>query len=101
MASRSGGGEAIKEEDEGTPVDCGRIAVKEEDEGTPVDRSPGAVKEEEVKNIGVDGIEDEVLDDGTETDSRIRDPDWTLSTASNTESDSTESSYSVVSDHDT
>ena len=71
-----------------------RIAVKEEDEGTPVDCSPGAVKEEEV----VDGVEDEVSDDGTETDSRIRDPDWTLSTASDAESDSTESSYSVVSD---
>jgi hypothetical protein len=44
VASRSRGGEAIKEEDEDTPVD----------------RSPGAVKEEEVKNIGVDGIENEI-----------------------------------------
>ena len=73
MASGSGGGEAIKEEDEGTSVDRGRIAVKEEDEGTPMDCSPGAVKKEEVVN----GIEDEVSDDGTETDSCIRDSDWT------------------------
>ena len=51
----------------------GRIAVKEEDEGTPMDCSPGAVKKEEVVN----GIEDEVSDDGTETDSCIRDSDWT------------------------
>ena len=36
--------------------------------------------------------------DITDTDSRLRDPDWTRSTASDAESELTESAYSVVTD---
>jgi hypothetical protein len=45
----------------------------------------------------INGVEDEDEDgDTTDTDSRLRDPDWTRSTASDAESDATESAYSVA-----
>ena len=47
-------------------------------------------EEEDVKSIG--GVVDEDEDDGTETDSCLKDPDWTLSMASDADSDSLNSS---------